>query len=280
MPADRPAGALNMPRFAANLSFLYPEHGLLERFAAAAADGFRAVEFAFAYEQPRAELVARLNAHGLQQVLINAPPGDLVAGDRGLACLAARRDAFRRGFLEQALPYAQALGCTRVHVMAGVMPADADPARLHATFIDNLSWACAQAAPSGIEVLIEPINRRDVPGYFLTHQAQAHAIAAEVGAANLKVQMDLYHCQISEGDVATKLRRYLPGGRVGHLQIAGVPERQEPDIGELHHPYLFTLIDALGYKGHIGAEYRPKASTAAGLAWFAPYKNLQGDRPS
>lgn len=266
-----------MPRFSANLSFLYPEHSMLERFGAAAADGFRAVEFAFAYEHPSAELAARLHAHGLQQVLINAPPGDLAGGDRGMGCLPRRRDAFRRALLDQALPYAQALGCAKVHIMAGVMPADADSARLHATFVDNLAWACGQAAPSGIELLIEPINRRDVPGYFLTHQAQAHAIVAEVGAPNLKVQMDLYHCQISEGDVAMKLRQYLPTGRVGHLQIAGVPERHEPDIGELNHPYLFTLIDALGYKGHVGAEYRPKALTPAGLAWFAPYKNLQGD---
>ena len=266
-----------MPRFAANLSFLYPEHGLLDRFGAAAADGFRAVEFAFAYEHPRAELAARLHAFGLRQVLINAPPGDLAAGDRGLACLPDRRDKFRRGMLDQALPYAQALGCNKVHVMAGVMPPDAEPAGPHATFVDNLRWACTQAAASGIELLIEPINRRDVPGYFLTHQQQAHDILLEVGAPNLKVQMDLYHCQISEGDVAMKLRQYLPTGRVGHLQIAGVPERHEPDIGELNHPYLFTLIDPLGYKGHVGAEYRPKALTPAGLAWFAPYKNLQGD---
>jgi hydroxypyruvate isomerase len=266
-----------MPRFSANLSFLYPEHSMLERFGAAAADGFRAVEFAFAYEHPRAELAARLRSHGLQQVLINAPPGNLADGDRGLACLPARRDEFHRALLDQALPYAQALGCTKVHVMAGVMPADADNARLHAAFVDNLAWAAAQAAPSGIELLIEPINRRDVPGYFLTHQAQAHAILAEVGAPNLKVQMDLYHCQITEGDLAMKLRQYLPTGRVGHLQMAGVPERNEPDIGELHHPYLFALIDELGYNGHIGAEYRPMALTAAGLSWFAPYKNPQGD---
>ncbi len=267
-----------MPRFAANLSFLYGEHAFPERFGAAARDGFRAVEFAFGYEFDRHDLAARLADHGLMQVLINMPPGDLAAGERGLGGLPGRETDFRRALLDQALPYAAALNCPRIHVMAGVLPAGADRSAHRATFVANLAWAAAQAASAGIELLIEPINTRDIPGYLLNRQDDAHAIVAEVGAPNLKVQMDLYHCQIVEGDVATKLRQYLPGGRVGHLQIAGVPARQEPDQGELHHPYLFALIDELGYKGHIGCEYRPAAGTSAGLSWMAPYKNPQGDK--
>jgi hydroxypyruvate isomerase len=266
-----------MPRFAANLSFLYGEQAFPERFAAAARDGFRAVEFTFGYGFDRHELAQRLSDHGLQQVLINAPPGDLDAGERGLAGLPGREADFQRGLLEWALPYALALRCPRVHVMAGVLPSGADRLAHRTTFVANLAWAAAQAATVGIELLIEPINTRDVPGYLLNRQDEAHAVVAEVGAPNLKVQMDLYHCQIVEGDVAMKLRHYLPGGRVGHLQIAGVPERREPDRGELHHPYLFALIDELGYNGHIGCEYRPAAGTTAGLGWMAPYKT--GDNP-
>jgi hydroxypyruvate isomerase len=161
--------------------------------------------------------------------------------------------------------------------MAGVLPAGADRAAHRAAFVANLAWAAPLAASAGIELLIEPINPRDVPGYLLNRQDEAHAIVAEVGAGNLKVQMDLYHCQIVEGDVAMKLRQYLPTGRVGHLQIAGVPERQEPDTGELYHPYLFALIDELGYNDHIGCEYRPAAGTSAGLGWMARYKTSTGD---
>jgi hydroxypyruvate isomerase len=267
-----------MPRFAANLSFLYGEHAFVDRFAAAARDGFRAVEFAFGYDFDRHDLAQRLTDHGLQQVLINAPTGDLQAGERGLAGLPGREADFRRALLEQALPYAEALRCPRIHVMAGVLPEGAERAAHRATFVANLAWAAPLAAEAGIQLLIEPINPRDIPGYLLNRQDEAHAIVAEVGAPNLKVQMDLYHCQIVEGDVAMKLRQYLPTGRVGHLQIAGVPERQEPDRGELNHPYLFTLIDELGYKGHIGCEYRPAAGTTAGLGWMAPYKTSTGDK--
>jgi len=264
-----------MPRFAANLSFLYGEHAFVDRFAAAARDGFRAVEFAFAYDHERHELAARLADAGLVQVLINAPPGDPSAGERGLASLPGREADFRRALLEQALPYALALRCPRVHVMAGLLPPGAERPRHRATFVANLAWAAAHAESAGIELLIEPINTRDVPGYFLNRQDDAHTIVEEVGAPNLKVQMDLYHCQIVEGDVATKLRQYLPTGRVGHLQIAGVPQRHEPDQGELFHRYLFSLIDELGYQGHVGCEYRPAAGTSAGLGWFAPYKATQ-----
>jgi len=265
-----------MPRFAANLSMMYGEHGFLDRFAAAAADGFDAVEYLFPYAFDRAELAARLRDHGLTQALFNAPPGDFDRGERGLACLPRRQDEFRRGFVEQALPYAQALGCTRVHVMAGLAPASADRAALRAQYEANLAWAAEQAAGIGVDVLIEPINTRDIPGYFLNRQDKAHRIVETLGAPNLKVQMDLYHCQIVEGDLAMKLREYLPGGGVGHLQIAGVPERHEPDVGELNYPYLFELIDALGYSGFVGCEYRPRAGTSAGLDWLRRWRANRG----
>ena len=254
-----------MPRFAANLSMLYNEHAFLDRFAAAAADGFKAVEFLFPYEHPAAELAARLKAHCLQQVLFNAPPGDWAAGERGTACLPGREAEFRDGVL-RALDYARALDCPRIHLMAGLAPDGADHARLRATYLANLTWAAAQARD--IHFLIEPINTRDIPRFFLNRQDDAHAIVIETGAPNLKVQMDLYHCQIVEGDLAKKIELYLPTGRVGHFQIAGVPERQEPDVGEINHPYLFDLIDRLGWDGWIGCEYRPRAGTSAGLGWM------------
>ncbi len=264
-----------MPQFAANLSLMYTEHGFLERFAAAAADGFKAVEYLFPYAHPTAELARRLEDLGLKQVLFNAPPGDFDAGERGLACLPGREAEFRQGMLEQALPYAQALRCPRIHLMAGLAPQGVERSALRAIYIDNLRWAAREAAALGVKVLIEPINTRDIPGYFLNRQDEAHAVVQAVGAPNLKVQMDLYHCQIVEGDLAMKLRQYLPTGNVGHIQIAGVPQRHEPDVGELHHPYLFALLDELGYSGHIGCEYRPRAGTSAGLGWFQPYKEQQ-----
>jgi 2-dehydrotetronate isomerase len=254
-----------MPKFAANLSMLYTEHAFLDRFAAAAADGFKAVEYLFPYEHPAADIAARLKTHGLQQVLFNAPPGDWAAGERGTACLPGREAEFREG-VGRAIEYARALGCPRIHLMAGLAPDGADRAVLRKTYLANLTWAAAQA--QDIDFLMEPINTRDIPRFFLNRQDDAHAVVLEVGAPNLKVQMDLYHCQIVEGDLAKKIEMYLPTGRVSHLQIAGVPERQEPDIGEINHPYLFALIDRLGYDGWVGCEYRPKGSTSAGLGWM------------
>lgn len=260
-----------MPRLAANLSMLYGEHAFLDRFAAAAADGFKGVEYLFPYAFEAREIARRLQGAGLAQVLFNAPPGDWDAGERGIACLPGREAQFRSGFL-QALAYAHALQCPRVHVMAGVVPVGVERLELRACYLANLQWAAEQARPAGVQVLIEPINTRDFPGYFLTRQDEAHAIVQEVGCLNLKVQMDLYHCQIAEGDVATKIRRYLPTGRVGHFQIAGVPERHEPDEGELNVRYLLALIDELtaasDWDGWVGCEYRPRAGTSAGLRWM------------
>ncbi len=264
-----------MPRFAANLSMMYTELDFLDRFAAAAKDGFRAVEYLFPYAYAADDLATRLADSGLQQVLFNAPPGNWDAGERGMASLPGRVDEFRRSFVEQALPYAERLQCRQVHVMAGLLPAGADRVVHQTTYQANLDWAAKQAAPAGVDVLIEPINTRDIPGFFLNRQDHAHQLIDDIGATNLKVQMDLYHCQIVEGDLAMKIRQYLPTGRVGHFQIAGVPERQEPDRGEINHPYLFDLLDELGYDGWIGCEYRPRAGTTAGLGWFAGYRASQ-----
>ena len=265
-----------MPRFAANLSMLYNEHAFLDRFAAAARDRFEGVEFLFPYDFEASELRARLDDHGLRQVLFNAPPGDWAAGERGMASLPGREAEFRAGF-ERALDYADTLGCPRIHVMAGLRPAGVDERELHDTYVANVAWAAGQAAAAGRDVLLEPINQRDMPGYLLSRQDAAHAIVEAVGAPNLKVQMDLYHCQVTEGDLETKLRRYLPTGRVGHLQVAGVPLRHEPDIGEVRYGHLFTVIDELsaaaGWDGWVGCEYRPRrgavaGGTSDGLGWL------------
>ena len=278
-----------MPRFAANLSMMYPDLPFLDRFEAAAKDGFTAVEYLFPYAFAKEELVERLQANNLQQVLFNAPPGGTDAasidrawngGDKGITCIPGREDEFRAG-VALALDYAQALGCPRIHLMAGLLPAGVSREAAQRTYVANLRWAAAEAARHGRDVLIEPINTRDIPGFFLNRQDQAHALVAEVGASNIKVQMDLYHCQIVEGDVAIKIRQYLPTGRVGHFQIAGVPERHEPDIGEVNYPYLFSVIDEVaaqcGWDGWIGCEYKPKrggqpGGTSAGLGWFGAYR--------
>ena len=256
-----------MPRFAANLSMMYVEHPFLERFAAAASDGFKAVEYLFPYEWPADTLAGRLKESGLEQVLFNAPPGDFASGERGIASLPGREDEFRSA-LARALEYAATLGCPRVHLMAGLVPAGGTREALRPTYLKNLEWAATRAADAGVDILIEPINTRDIPGYFLNRQDEAHAVLAAIGSPRLKVQMDLYHCQIVEGDVAMKLRSYLPTGRVGHLQIAGVPDRHEPDAGEVNYPYLFGVIDSLDWDGWIGCEYRPAAGTSAGLGWL------------
>lgn len=257
-----------MPRFAANLTMMYNEHAFLERFAAAARDGFKAVEYLFPYEFPAAELKARLDAHGLVQALFNAPPGDWAAGERGIASLPGREDEFRRA-IDTALDYARVIGNDTLHVMAGLIAPTQDRARHRDVYLRNLAHAAEAARAQNVTIVIEPINPRDMPGFFLNRQDDAQAICREVGAPNLLVQFDCYHCQIVEGDLAMKLTRDIAG--IGHIQIAGVPQRHEPDVGEIHYPYLFELIDALGYDGWIGCEYRPKAGTSERLGWLAPY---------
>ena len=253
-----------MPKFAANLSFLYQDRPFLDRFAAAAADGFGGVEFLFPYEFAAETLAVAARKARVRIVLFNLPPGDWARGERGLASLAGREKDFEAA-LARALDYAEILDCPRVHAMAGRVGDGAD----FATYMANLRNAAAIAAERSRALTFEPINTRDIPGYFLNRQDEAHSICKAVGAANLGVQMDLYHCQIVEGDVARKIETFLPG--VSHMQIAGVPDRHEPDEGELNYPYLFGLLDRLGYTGWIGCEYRPRGDTSAGLGWARDY---------
>jgi len=254
-----------MPNFAANLSMMYNEVDFLDRFAAAAADGFKGVEFLFPYSCLAGDIRSRLDQHGLTQALFNSPPGDWAAGERGIACQPGREDEFRRG-LERALGYARVLGNKCLHVMAGLVQGGQDRAHLEVVYLQNLAYAAEQAAGEGITIVIEPINQRDMPGYFLNRQEEAHGICQAVGAPNLKVLFDLYHCQITEGDLATKMKAHLGG--IAHMQVAGVPGRHEPNVGEINYPYLFRLMDELGYQGWVGCEYRPKGDTSQGLAWI------------
>jgi hydroxypyruvate isomerase len=253
-----------MPKLAANLSMLFPDLPFLDRFAAAATAGFTGVEFLFPYEFPAGEIAARLKRHGLTQALFNLPPGDWAKGERGLAALPGREGEFMEG-LERALDYAGATGCQRLHVMAGLWPHGLDRREGAALYVANLRRAADRAAARDVTLLIEPLNSRDMPGYFLHTTGEAMAILKEVGRDNVKLQLDLYHCQIMEGDLATHIRALA--GHYAHVQIAGVPERHEPDRGEINYPYLLELLDEVGYGGWVGCEYRPAGSTLAGLGW-------------
>jgi hydroxypyruvate isomerase len=261
-----------MPKFAANLTMMYTEHPFLDRFAAAAKDGFKAVEFLFPYDFETAEIKTRLADNGLTQALFNAPPGEWAAGERGIASLPGREPEFRKS-IEKALEYTAVLGNKRLHVMAGLIAPEQLREKHRAVYLENLDYAAKEALSRGITVVIEPINTRDIPGFFLNRQDDAQAVCDEIGAPNLQVQFDIYHCQIVEGDIAVKLKRDMkrPNGGIGHIQVAGVPDRHEPNLGELNYPYLFELIDSLGYDGWIGCEYRPKAGTSEGLGWIKPY---------
>ena len=258
-----------MPKFAANLSMMYQEHAFLDRFGAAAKDGFKGVEFLFPYDFAAADIKARLDEHKLTLALFNCPPGDWTKGERGVGSLPGREVDFKQAFA-QALSYADVLGNKRLHVMAGLMQPGKSRAEHRATYVKNLAWAAQQLGTRDLILVIEPINTRDIPGFFLNRQDEAHAICTEVagivGSVRVMVQMDFYHCQIVEGDIAMKFKKYFNG--VGHIQIAGVPERHEPDIGEINHPYLFKLIDEMGYDGWVSGEYRPRAKTSDGLAWM------------
>lgn len=268
-----------MLKFAANISMMYNEFEFMDRFGAAAKDGFKAIEFLFPYAYSAQEMASQLRTHQLRQVLFNSPPGDLTQGEKGMACIPGREAEFQAGMLS-AFEYAKVLDCRQIHLMAGFKPAGVDIEQLTATFQKNVQWAAQAAQPLGIDLLLEPINTRDMPNYFLNYQQQAHSIIQSIGASNVKVQMDFYHCQIMEGDVARKLQLYLPTGRVSHLQIAGVPQRFEPDIGELNYPYLFSVIADLGFEGYVACEYRPRRGTAAnsttdGLGWLRNFTQIQ-----
>jgi len=254
-----------LPKLAANLSFFFQDRPFLSRFEAARHCGFRGVEFMFPYDHPADDVAAAARDAGVSVVLFNAPPGDWPAGDRGLAVSADRRDEFQRS-IALAFDYAAVLKPGALHVMAGL--ADPADAVATATYIDNLRWAAAQA-PQGLRLTIEPINPRDMPGYFLRGSDQAMGVLDAVGADNVRLQYDLYHAQIVEGDLTRRLERLIP--RIGHVQIAGVPDRNEPDRGETNHRWLLDRLDALGYAGWVGCEYRPAGDVAAGLGWAADY---------
>lgn len=254
-----------MPKFAANLSMMFNEVPFLDRFSAAAAAGFRGVEYLFPYEHPPEKIAKLLRQHQLENVLFNLPPGDWAAGERGITCIPGREGDFRAG-VETALAYAISLGARRLHAMAGLAPANADAQELRTTYVANLRYAAEKLAPHGITLLIEPINTRDMPGFYLNTQAQSYAACNAVNLPNIKMQLDFYHTQIVEGDLETRMRKYAPYW--GHMQVASVPKRNEPDSGEVNYPYLFRVIDEIGYQGWVGCEYRPAGKTTDGLAWL------------
>jgi hydroxypyruvate isomerase len=258
-----------MPKLAANISMMFSERPLLDRIDAAAACGFRGVECQSPYAVPAQDMAARLDARGVAAVLINVPPGD-GAADRGFAVLPGREADFMAS-LERALAYARAIGCERIHVLAGRAAPDRDS---EALFVANLRRAAERAGADNVTLLIEPLNARDNPGYFLRTTDQAVALLDRVACANVKLQFDFYHCQISEGDLAAHAERLA--GRYAHVQIAGVPGRHEPDNGEINYAYLLELLDRLGYDGWVGCEYRPAAATIEGLAWARPWGIGQG----
>jgi hydroxypyruvate isomerase len=257
-----------MPRFDANLSVMFNEVGFLERFAAAAAAGFAGVEFLFPYAHPEGRLAEVIGASAIELVAFNMPPGDWDAGDRGLACDPARRAEFQDG-VGLAVRYARALGCRRVHCMAGVRPRGVDDERLEETYVSNVRFAARELDRHGITLLVEAINTRDIPGFYLTTSRQAFALMDQIAAPNVRFQADLYHLQIMEGDLSHTLEARRD--RIGHVQIADTPGRHEPGTGEIHYPFLFGLLDRIGYDGWVGCEYRPLGATAEGLGWLRPY---------
>jgi hydroxypyruvate isomerase len=257
-----------VPNFAANLSMMFQEVEFLDRFGAAAKAGFRGVEFLFPYDFKAADIADRLKTHKLTQALFNTPPGNWGAGERGLAALPGRESEFRDG-VARAIDYAKATDCRTIHTMAGLWPAGKSKAEGEAVYVDNVRYAADLAKKDGITVVIEPINTRDIPGYFLNTTTEGIGILDRVARDNARLQLDLYHCQIMEGDLAERTKRLMP--RVSHVQIAGNPGRHEPDIGEVNYPFLYDLLDELGYKGWVGCEYRPKGATLAGLGWARKY---------
>jgi hydroxypyruvate isomerase len=256
-----------MPRFAANLSFMFQEWRFLERFDAAADAGFEAVEYLFPYDSAPDAIAARLAANGLTQALFNLPAGDFAAGARGLAALPERFEELVAG-LGQALAYAKATGAKRLHMMAGLAEPQ-DPAAM-AAYRRSLAFTAEALAKAGIDLLLEPINRRDMPGYFLHDYGLALQLIDELRMPNVKLQFDIYHRQILHGDVTMALRALL--AQIGHVQIASVPSRHEPDAEELNAGFLFAELDRLGYQGFVGCEYFPRAGTVEGLGWFAPFR--------
>ncbi len=257
-----------MPKLSANLSMLFNEVEFLDRFDGAARAGFRGVEYMSPYQYDRDDLAERLHWYELTQALYNLPAGDWDAGDRGIACDPDRVGEFQDG-VGKAIEYAAALKCERVNCLAGIAPVGVEPRRLRETFVSNLKFAADALLKAGVRLLIEPINTRDIPGFYLTRTAQARSIIEEVGSDNLGLQYDVYHMQIMEGDLAPTIQGNLDV--IGHVQIADTPGRHEPGTGEINYPFLLDFIDSAGYDGWIGCEYRPADTTEAGLDWARPY---------
>ena len=254
-----------MPKFAANLTMLYNEMPFLDRFAAAARHGFKGVEFMFPYPYRAAEIAERLHGNALAMVLHNLPAGDWDGGERGIACHPYRVQEFRDG-VGRAIEYATALGCKQVNCLAGKAPAGVPEAKLRDTFTENLAYAAEQLGIVGIKLLIEPVNTRDIPGFYLNKTAQALKLIAEIGSKNLFLQYDIYHMQIMEGDLARTIEAALP--QIAHVQLADNPGRNEPGTGEINYPFLFSFLDRIGYRGWIGCEYKPRTTTEEGIGWF------------
>jgi hydroxypyruvate isomerase len=258
-----------MAKFSAHLGMLFTERPFLDRFAAAARAGFRGVEYSSPYEYAAAEIAARLRDNGLTQALFNLPIGDRDKGDRGLACHPDRVAEFREG-VARAIEYAHALGCPTVNCLAGIPSPRSTIAESHRTLIENLRYAADRCAEADVLMVIEAINRFDMPGFLISHSGRALDIIDETGSNNIKLQYDVYHMQRMEGDLAVTIERCLP--RIGHIQIAGNPGRNEPSVGEINYRFLIERLDALGYEGWVGAEYHPRARTEDGLAWFSAYR--------
>ncbi|MFT9091685.1 MAG: hydroxypyruvate isomerase [Gluconacetobacter sp.] len=256
-----------MPQFAANLTMLFTEVPFLEGFAAARAAGFEAVEFLFPYDFDKQELAALLKKHRLRLVLHNLPAGDWGAGERGIGCHPDRTADFRAG-VDRAIAYATALSCPQVNCLAGILPTGVPAEAARATLIDNLRYAAEKLEAADIGLLLEPVNSRDIPGFLVDRTAPALEIIAAVGSANLKLQYDIYHAQVMEGDLARTIETHF--ARIGHIQLADNPGRHEPGTGEINYGFLFRHIDRLGYTGWIGCEYKPLTTTTAGLDWFQP----------
>src|SRR3990167_2609002 len=261
----------NMPRFAANLSMLFTEVDFLERFAAAAAAGFSVVEYLFPSDFPAEAIKARLDANGLTQVLFNLPAGDWSKGERGIACHPDRVAEFRAG-VDQAIAYAKVLGNTQINCLAGIRPQGFDCASVEQCFVDNLKFAADKLEQAGIKLVMEAINTRDIPGFYLNNTKQALAIREQVGSSNLYLQYDIYHMQIMEGDLARTVEANLAA--INHVQLADNPGRNEPGTGEINYRFLFEHLDRIGYQGWIGCEYKPATTTAAGLGWMKAHNAI------
>jgi hydroxypyruvate isomerase len=254
-----------MPRFAANLSMLFTEQDFLSRFAAAAKAGFTGVEYLFPYDYELADLKAQLDAHGLTQVLFNLPAGDWAKGERGIACHPDRVDEFRAG-VDRAIAYAQVLGNTQINCLAGITPTGVDDGLVRKTLVNNLAYAADRLSGAGIRLIMEAINTRDIPGFYLNTTAQALEIQEQVGSSNLGLQYDIYHMQVMEGDLARTLTTHL--AQIDHVQLADNPGRHEPGTGEINYRFLFEHLDRIGYQGWVGCEYKPLTTTEAGLGWM------------